>query len=335
MEPEGTPVSGLKQLKKNELLFREGDPSDAMFVIKSGKIAITKAKGTSEVVLAELGPGDMLGEMAFFDNRPRSAGAKAVVDTVIIELPFKALNAQFKTFPEWLKAIVRTVNNHLRNANQTIKNLQKSAEEENEYFPPFLINRLMAVLGLVTARFGDREADGGIDVSANLIRRYTIQVFQQPTAKMEKLMELLASFGYLKIEDLGEGRQKIVVYRLDDILNFVDFHNEWLFKAEDKRITINEKEMKPMKALIHYGKKETPNDKGEVRVNLTAMQAECMTELQFPFSADDVNTLVDKKLTGVKMSIEGGIVLTFKLKDLEDIYPHWDLIHACKRIQKT
>jgi CRP-like cAMP-binding protein len=134
-------LSGLKNLKKSEILFREGDASDAMYVIKSGKIAITKAKGTSEVILAELGPGDMLGEMAFFDNRPRSAGAKAMIDTVIIELPFKALNAQFKTFPEWLKAIVRTVNNHLRNANSKIKNLERSTEEETEYFPPHLVTR--------------------------------------------------------------------------------------------------------------------------------------------------------------------------------------------------
>ena len=327
-------MSGLKNLKKGELLFREGDASDAMFVIKSGKIAITKAKGNSEITLAELGPGDMLGEMAFFDNRPRSAGAKAIADTVIIELPFKALNAQFKTFPEWLKAIVRTVNNHLRNANQKIKNLEKSSEEEAEYFSPHLVIRLVGILGLIAARYGERNAAGGIEVPPGTLRKYTIQVFQQPTAKMQRMMELLQTFGYTKVEDLGEGKMRITVLNLDLLLGFVDFYTEWIFKSEDKKTTIFDKEMRPLKVLIYYGKKETPNAKGEVRVNLTKAQEDCMKDLSFAFSVDDVNTLSEKKLVSEKLSIEGGVAVNFNLQELEAMYPYWELIHAFKRVQR-
>jgi CRP/FNR family cyclic AMP-dependent transcriptional regulator len=135
-------MSGPKKLNKGDILFREGDPSEAMYVIKSGKIAIMKTKGSSEIQLAELGPGDMLGEMAFFDNKPRSAGAKAMMNTEVIELPFRSLNAQFKTFPEWLKAIMRTVNTHLRNANTKIKNLEKTSEDDATFFTPHLVTRL-------------------------------------------------------------------------------------------------------------------------------------------------------------------------------------------------
>src|SRR5690242_10564889 len=105
--------AGPRKIEKGHYLFRENDPSDAMFVIKGGKIAITKSKGASEIILAELGPGQMLGEMAFFDNRPRSASAKAMQESEVIALPFKSLYAQFKTFPEWLKAMVKTVNSNL------------------------------------------------------------------------------------------------------------------------------------------------------------------------------------------------------------------------------
>ncbi len=326
-------MSGLKNLKKGELLFREGDPSDAMYVIKSGKIAITKAKGSSEITLAELGPGDMLGEMAFFDNKPRSAGARAIGDAVIIELPFKALNAQFKTFPEWLKAIVRTVNNHLRSANQKIKNLEKTSEEETAYFPPHTVTRLMAILGLVATRFGEKTNEG-INVPAGTLRRYTIQVFQMPTAKMQRMMELLQSYQYMTVEDLGEGRTKITLKNVDFVMDFVDYYNDWLFKSEEKKYTIEKKELKPLRALIHFGKKETPNDKGEVRVNLTQMQTECVRELSFPFSADDINTLTEKKVVPEKISIEGGLALNFALKEIEPIYPYWELIHAFKEIQR-
>ena len=327
----GSDMSGVKNLKRGEILFREGDEPAAMYVIKVGKIAIIKSKGSSEIVLAELGAGDMLGEMAFFDSRPRSASAKAVIDSVIIELPFSALNAQFKTFPEWLKAIVRTVNNHLRNANIKIKNLEKTAEDESEFFNPYMVTRLMAVLGLVGTRFGEKTKDG-IEVSPGILRRYTIQVFQLPTNKLQRLMELLENFGYMKVEDLGEGRQKITIFKLDQIVAFVDFYNDWLFKAEDKRVTVEEKELPTLKTLVHYGKKESPNAKGMTVINLASVQSTAGMEVGRPFSSDDVNSLIEKKIVSDKMSTENGIVVSFVQAELEAMLPHWELIHTFKKV---
>lgn len=327
-------LSGPKNLKKNEILFREGDPSDCMFVVKTGKIAITKAKGNSEIILAELGPGDMLGEMAFFDNKPRSAGARAMSDAVVIELPFKALNAQFKQFPEWLKAIVRTVNNHLRNANQRIKNLEKTAEDDTLALPPHMVTRLTAILGFVAKVYGEK-AENGTSVPPNRLRNYTIQVFQQPTNRMTILQAVLEGLGHLKVEELGEGRQRITVFDPDFLLGFVDFYNEYLFKAEEKRTTIEEKENKALKTLLYYGRKLTADAKGEVKVNLTDIQNSSMKDLGYLFSVDDVNSLGEKKVTSEKMSEEGGTLsLKFNLAEIQRLQPFWEVIHACKRATK-
>lgn len=324
-------MSGPKNLRKGDILFRENDASDAMFVIKSGKIAITKSKGTSEVVLAELGPGDMLGEMAFFENKPRSAGARAVVDTVVIELPFKALNAQFKGMPEWLKAIVRAVNNHLRNANQKIKQLEKSQEEETQFFPPHMMTRLVAVLALVTARFGEKTNEG-IEVNFNILRRYTIQIFQLSTAKMQKLMEILTGLGHMKLEDIGEGRFKVVVYKLDVLFGFVDFYNDFLFKDEGKRTLVEEKELKVIRGLVFYGKKTPLDEKGKLKLNLTQIQQESNKDLGYILSVDDVNSLIEKKLTSDKMPDEGKMYIYPDHPELERIYPFWEIVYALKKV---
>ena len=329
-------MSGARNLKKGDLLFKEGDASEAMFVIKSGKIAITKAKGSSEITLAELGPGDMLGEMAFFDNKPRSAGARAVQDTTVIELPFKSLNAQFKQMPEWLKAIVRTVNNHLRNANQKIKNLEKSQEEETAVFPPHTVTRLSAILATVAKSYGEKSAEGTL-VPPGTLRRYTIQVFQQPTNKMQKMMEVLQGLGHMKVEELGEGRQKVTVFNNEFLLNFVDFYNDYLFKDESKRTTIDEKELKVLKGLIFYAKKYTPTekDKGRHKVNLTAMQNDSMRDLGYLLGVDDVNSLTEKKVVSKRMSEEGFVAVSMDLKEIETIFPYWEIIHTCRKVTKT
>jgi CRP-like cAMP-binding protein len=326
-------LSGPKNLKKGDILFRENDASEVMYVIKSGRIAITKAKGGSEIVLAELGPGDMLGEMAFFDNKPRSAGARAVADTVVIELPFKALNAQFKTFPEWLKAIVRTVNTHLRNANQKIKQLEKSSEEENTVFPPHTITRLMAIVAMVAQKYGENDPEG-TSIPAGTLRRYTIQIFQQPTNKMQKLNEILAALGHMKLEDLGEGRIKIVAKDVSLFWNFVDFYNEYLFKDEGKRTTVEEKELKVMRGLTFYGDKEIKDEKsGKWKLNLTKIQNDSMRDLGWVLEVDSVNSLIKKQLTSDKISEEGKLSVFIDLDDFKRIIPYWEIIYALKKVQ--
>ena len=324
-------MSGPKNFKKGDVLFREGDPSEAMYVIKTGKVAITKAKGSSEIQLAELGPGDMLGEMAFFDSKPRSAGARALTETVVIELPFKALNAQFKTFPEWLKAIMRTVNSHLRSANMKIKQLEKTTDDNETFFTPHLVTRLSAILALVGHRFGEVVPEGLV-IPPNRLRNYTIQIFQQPTSKMTKFQELLQGLGHMKIEDLGEGKQKLTLLSPDVIMGFADFYNEWIFKSEDKRTTVEDKEVKALRALVHFGKKLEPDFKGNVKVNLTQMQNDSIKEIGYLFSPDDVNGLADKKVTSEKMSGDGALFLQFNLTEIENLAHYWEIIHATRKV---
>lgn len=332
-------MGGPRVLKKGDYLFREGDPSEAMYVIKSGKIAVLKSKGNSEIMLAELGPGDMIGEMAFFDSKPRSASAKASVDTTVIELPFKSLNAQFKTFPEWAKAIMRTVNNHLRNANMKIKSLEKSDDETNAVFPPHTVTRLCAILSSVAKIYGEKTEAGTL-VPPGVLRRYTIQIYQQPTNKMTTMTEVLQGLGHMKIEDIGEGKQRLTVFDPDFLIRFVDFYNDFLFKSEDKRTAIEEKEMKTLKALIFYARKAVAagtalDAKGEIKLNLTQMQNDSMRDLGSLFNVDEVNPLTEKKIVGEKFSVDGSLAMSFNMSELEVQYPYWEIIHTCRKVTRT
>jgi CRP/FNR family cyclic AMP-dependent transcriptional regulator len=199
-------MAAIRKLAKDEYLFREGDPPDAMYVVKSGKIAVTKSKQSGgEVTLAEIGPGAMVGEMAFFDNKPRSANVKAAKDSELIALPYKSLHAQFQQFPEWCKAIMRTVNDHLRDANQRIKSLERN--DDKDLFPPHTINKLMSILNLVGYKYG-KQSEEGLLIPPTVLRNYTIQIFQEATHKMQKLMGVLSEINFMKVEDIGEGSTK-------------------------------------------------------------------------------------------------------------------------------
>lgn len=323
---------GVKKLSKGDVLFREGDTSDAMYVIKAGKIAITKAKGSGEIILAEKGNGEMLGEMAFFDSKPRSAGAKAVQDTEVITLPFASLHAQFKTFPEWLKAMVRTINGQLRDANTRIKNIESAANESEEMFPAHMVTRLTAIISLIGFKAGEK-VEGGLGINPWMLREYCIQIFQQPTNKLDKLMEVYQALNLMKVEDLGEGKKRITILNHKLLTDFTDWYNKYLFTDAKKRITIEEKEMPTLRALVFYGKKQTPDENGIVKVNLTEMQNSSMKDLNALFSVNEADPLAEKGLVQEKSSEQGGVLtMKFKLADVEAVLPFWEIIYTLKKV---
>jgi CRP-like cAMP-binding protein len=71
----------VKTYRAGELVFREGEKGDAIYVILSGKVDIFRSKKDVETRLATLGDADFFGEMALFTDDSRSASAKATEET--------------------------------------------------------------------------------------------------------------------------------------------------------------------------------------------------------------------------------------------------------------
>jgi hypothetical protein len=275
----------------------------------------------------------MVGEMAFFDGKPRSASVKALKDTEVIALPYKSLHAQFANFPEWCKAIMRTVNDHLRNANQRLKQLEKADNEDSDLFPPHTITKLMSILNLVGAKYG-KMSEEGLLIPGGVLRNYTIQVFQEATHKMQKLMNALMELKLMKVEDIGEGKQKLVIFKPELLFGFVEWYNEWLFKQEKDRITIKEDELKILNGVLFFAQKLPKNDKGFTKLNLTDIQNNSMKDLGFLIKVEDFNSLIEKKLMTDKMMEESGLFSNVQTEELEKTSPYWGIIYGLKRVTR-
>jgi CRP-like cAMP-binding protein len=85
-------LSASRSYKDGEVLFREGDAGDELFVIGGGEVEIRKESGSGEsITLAHLGPGDFFGEMGFVDRKPRSAAAVSCSPLLVHVLPAGSL----------------------------------------------------------------------------------------------------------------------------------------------------------------------------------------------------------------------------------------------------
>lgn len=319
-----------KLVQKGTYLFREGDPPDAMYIIKSGGFAITKTKGNSEIILAEIGPGAMVGEMALFDMKPRSANVRATKDSEVAVLPYDSLTKQMEQLPVWVRAIMKTLNENLREANKKIKILENPNQEE-ERFPPHIINKYISIFNLVCNKYGKLDAEGPC-ITSNLLRNYTIQIFQEATNKMTTVVTALAELGYIKVDDRGDGSQKLTNLRPQDLFSFVDWYNDWLFKAEkDRMAQLKEEEVKILQAILLFAMKSPADAKGFHKVNMNDVQNDSMKEAGFLIKVDDVNSLVEKKYLNEKIMDEKGVYLMVSLGELEVYAKNWGLVSALKK----
>jgi CRP/FNR family transcriptional regulator len=81
------PLLSVRKIKSGELVFRELEPSDALYLVEYGQVVVSKhVSGQTDIVLTRFVPGDFFGEMGLFDDAPRSASAYAEIDTTLRKL---------------------------------------------------------------------------------------------------------------------------------------------------------------------------------------------------------------------------------------------------------
>ena len=116
-----------RTLTGGEYLFREGESADYGYVVKTGQIEIVKSGVDGEIILTELGPGSLFGEMALIDGSPRSAGARASVDSSVTEVRSDTFNQYIRNNPDAAVRVMKTLAGQLRSANTDLAHVSKDA----------------------------------------------------------------------------------------------------------------------------------------------------------------------------------------------------------------
>jgi CRP-like cAMP-binding protein len=113
--------STVRTIARNEVLFRQGDPSSELFGIVNGKVAIlTRSPDGRESLVAVLDEGSLFGELGLFDQGPRSADARALEETNLLVLSYDVVHAAIDEHPTLLWIIVRLLARRLRNTDESL-----------------------------------------------------------------------------------------------------------------------------------------------------------------------------------------------------------------------
>lgn len=105
-----------RQVKKDDLIFRDRESGQSMFIVLEGQVEISKMLGDQKTVLAKLGAGSIFGEMAIIDNHPRSATATAITNAMLLEISREMFRKRLEEVPNWMRTFFAIIVERLRSA---------------------------------------------------------------------------------------------------------------------------------------------------------------------------------------------------------------------------
>jgi len=103
--------------KPKEIIIREGDVGNEVYLIISGKVVVTeKVEKGSYRILNSLGPGEIFGEMAMLENAPRSATLISATPSKVLSLSRTNFETIFKSHPRWGYKILSALSKRITHA---------------------------------------------------------------------------------------------------------------------------------------------------------------------------------------------------------------------------
>lgn len=144
-----------KRFAAGDTLFLEGDPSDVVYLIESGAVAVTKERPDEPVLLGRVEAGEFLGEMGVVEKLPRSASARA--ETAVEATIFQSVEFMNRVSQDSDLALnlIRRLSMRLRSVDNRIANLEPEPEPA-----PMPLPKLKSEPGMrVRISDTDRQAD--------------------------------------------------------------------------------------------------------------------------------------------------------------------------------
>jgi len=92
---------------KNTMIFSENEPGNELYIIQRGRVKITKIVDNNEVLLAMLKTGDIFGEMALLENKPRSASAISYDDVTLLAVNKANFQLMVKNQPQLITRLTQ------------------------------------------------------------------------------------------------------------------------------------------------------------------------------------------------------------------------------------
>lgn len=199
----------IRSLKAGDVVFREGDAGSTIFVVRKGRVRISKGVRGGQKTFAVLGPGELFGEMSVINGEPRTASAEALEDVTLLELDAARFEKMVLSEPEIAVRILKNLAKRLSEADSLIALLTKRDP------------RTRVILGLL--REAERHGEPGSTADSLVIRRDLGELSDELGVKRTELDEAVTRMIRVgAVKPVIDGIEIASPARLNEFLTFLE-----------------------------------------------------------------------------------------------------------------
>ena len=350
--------SGLRQLKAGEVLFNDGDVADSLFIIQKGQLRLFKPKGKGFIEITVLRTGEVLGEMAFFDEdgsgRKRSASAAAMVPTDVIEISFTAFAKTMSALNPWFKTIINTLATRLRKTNLRIKELESNSTQqygsksgEYEFLRSSEVIKVLSTLFLVYKSHGEKH-ELGTSIHKRTLDLYGTDIYTIQDVKFDAVLFALRDMGWLTIaNDQDTNPYVFILHNLDQLRSLFIFYNTEKHLPTEKRMKISVNCEAFLDKIIQHATLHPPRDIQNLRpkdeydkthqftqhFNLTPIIADFRNR-GIPVNPDHLEDARNVLITGERLMQDGETLIEIDFPKLQKLHPTIKFMNMINKINR-
>lgn len=257
-----------KILKKGELLFKAGDASDGMYVLRRGQIQIFLEKAGNDVVLTTVAAGGMIGEMSLFDKKPRSASARAVEETEVTQISNEDFNKIAQQIPKWLFGLMATLSSRLRDTNERLQDIESKFKGSQNPLEELI--RSLQILLLLYHKDGVKELKTWSLEREGAVNDLGI-ILHMDKAKTETLINALVKGGLLLSNKNQYKKDILVIQNRGDLERFGEFARK--FRTKNPAIKVLAQEFVDILEMLAKSAKSSAYDTFSIDLKQLMLEA--------------------------------------------------------------
>lgn len=188
---------------KKEFIFSEGDASEWLYIVKTGKVKITKLSNEGkEIILEIISPHEMFGGIAVARGFPYPANAVAMEDTEVLKISRKNLHSLMDKLPNLMYCMAMNIGDRIKDTHETLKSIALEKVE----------SRIASLLIKLSEKSGEKVSEG-VAINMKLTKQdiaemvgTTVETSIRTMSKLAKADLVVSRSGRIIIRDLEKLR---------------------------------------------------------------------------------------------------------------------------------
>lgn len=323
-------VDNSKKIKKGEVLLKEGDSIDSIFLIKTGRFGLFIERNGKKIELGQLGPGQIVGEKAIFAPSKHTTSIIALNDSSYLEMPAKLIKDHFEKSDAMTKVIAKGLSDALF---ETRKNIQ-SIKMETDSMPcgQKMVAKVCATIYMTTNLVGKKVEDHTI-VSWGTLKLYSNRLFLEPHSRVQGFIEILtklkfAEMIYKKNDEGEEELSDIKLLNVKLIEDFGDFYQYQYYKGSRSEVIFVDKlAMKCAEMILELSEGAEIDHKGSTNLEFEKFYQDAKAKYNFEFKSNHFDLLEKKGLFATRRNRNDKVYLSFDREEFRKTSTYWKLIH--------